>query len=74
MGQEGKVVKRHGSIDTPEKIDKDIAALLYAKSASRRHLQGPLNRALLLYAVRKYPKVEITGNTGGRLWETAAKN
>lgn len=28
IGKDGKVVKRYGSIDTPEKIDKDIAALI----------------------------------------------
>ncbi|NKF21877.1 glutathione peroxidase [Solimonas marina] len=28
IGKDGKVVKRYGSMDTPEKIDKDIAALL----------------------------------------------
>ena len=28
VGKDGKVIKRYGSIDTPEKIDKDIAALL----------------------------------------------
>ena len=28
IDKSGKVVKRYGSIDTPEKIDKDIAALL----------------------------------------------
>jgi glutathione peroxidase len=30
---DGRVVKRYGSVDTPEKIDKDIAALLPAASA-----------------------------------------
>jgi glutathione peroxidase len=28
IDKSGKVVKRYGSIDTPEKIDKDIAALI----------------------------------------------
>ena len=28
LDKSGKVVKRYGSMDTPEKIDKDIAALL----------------------------------------------
>ena len=28
VDKSGKVVKRYGSVDTPEKIDKDVAALL----------------------------------------------
>ena len=28
IDKSGKVVKRYGSVDTPEKIDKDVAALL----------------------------------------------
>ena len=28
IGKDGKVVKRYGSMDTPEKIDGDIARLL----------------------------------------------